>query len=617
MSWTSTVFAALVAAGVGLFVSGFFANMAVSWYRISSFEGGSGYFVVFTALGGGLASFLLSIAITRLMANGADLTFVKSLGLSLLFNTTLMALVGGIAWLLADIPPTMDDEPLLLVVEARWPADRNASPAEVPGVSHLTLGATTRSHVQRLSRNGALWKEDAHQVDGRWTVQGAVEIFTTRGTPVIEIVLNEQDREHEREGFVLPLRSRPDQRDLNWSDWYPREGRHGPVRANGVTYRYRVQKRSAPVRMETVGPFVVGAAFDSFSSEAAEGTSTLDGNAEFTIAHLGIPVEFNADVNAQNFGIGRTVVRQVVSLPGAVPALLVLVAPEYDAAFCVLLATETGVLRTTRVAQCNHAIEAQEITADPTRFEFMRNAKLPRGRVDRRTYQDTSLLLFHDTVLDVRNRSVHPYTAAESATLVPSVPPLGVSPDGRTFVLFGMGDAGEAEPLLVVINFVADRTQTLPIDSTRMRFGKLEDLNPSWLLHHFQWQQGTGAGEDAWDQLAERADFIPIPYRGNVTTDSAGLHDYRIEKGAPALRMALVDVLVKEFDATRESAEVDAYEYGLIIEGQEVNVASSGDFGYVSVSQAYGEQPSDLVLRISRRFDALLATGQYDEMFVR
>lgn len=611
MSWTSTLLAACVASGVGLFVSGYLANLAVSWYRISSFEGGSGYFVVFAALGGGLASLVLTLVISRLMASGADPTFVKSLGLSLLCILALATMVGGSAWLLADIPPTIDGEPLLLIVEARWPADRVQSPADVPGVSHLTLGSTTFSRVQRLSRSGALWKEDAQRVDGRWTVRGAVEIFTTRGTPVIEIVLGDD----QREGFVLPLRSRPEQQDLEWSDWYPRDGRNGPVRTNGLTYRYRVQKRSVPVRSETAGPFVVGAAFDSFSTEAAEGTSTLDANAEFTIGYLGQPVEFSADANAQNFGVGRTVVRQVALLPGAVPALLLLVAPEYDAAFCVVLAADDGVLRTMRVAQCNFALEAQVITADPARFESMRHVKPPRGRLDRRTYQDASLLLFPGTILDVRSRSLHPYSAPVSTALVPNVPPLGVSPDGRSVVLFARGDAGETEPLLVVVDFLADSTRTLPIDSSRMRYGKLEALNPAWLLHHFQWQPASAAEGDTKDQLVVRPDFIPIPYHGNVTTDSAGAHDYRIEKGTPALRMVLVELLVKEFNATREPADVDAFEYGLIIEGQKVTVACSDDFGAVLVSLAYGQQPSDLVSKIANRFNALLATGQYDPLF--
>ena len=50
MSWISTIFAALISAVAGLLLSGFVASLAVGWYRISSFEGGSGYFVVFMAL---------------------------------------------------------------------------------------------------------------------------------------------------------------------------------------------------------------------------------------------------------------------------------------------------------------------------------------------------------------------------------------------------------------------------------------------------------------------------------------------------------------------------------------------------------------------------------------
>ena len=56
MSWLGTVGIAVLTAAFGALLSGIVASLAVDWYRISSFEGGSGYFVIFIALGGLLGS---------------------------------------------------------------------------------------------------------------------------------------------------------------------------------------------------------------------------------------------------------------------------------------------------------------------------------------------------------------------------------------------------------------------------------------------------------------------------------------------------------------------------------------------------------------------------------
>jgi hypothetical protein len=50
MSWLLSIFIGLPAAAVGCLGAGVVAGLCVDWYRISSFEGASGYFVVFMAL---------------------------------------------------------------------------------------------------------------------------------------------------------------------------------------------------------------------------------------------------------------------------------------------------------------------------------------------------------------------------------------------------------------------------------------------------------------------------------------------------------------------------------------------------------------------------------------
>ncbi|MEO7362196.1 MAG: hypothetical protein ABI120_17835, partial [Gemmatimonadaceae bacterium] len=135
MSWLGTIFTAIVTAAIGTLVSGYFANLAVRWYRISGFEGGSGYFVVGLALCGLVAGLVIGLIVSRIVAASAN----PSVLLALLYSAVIMLVVSGsaagTARVLADIPPTLDGETLMLQLEARWPTTRVESPARAPGVA--------------------------------------------------------------------------------------------------------------------------------------------------------------------------------------------------------------------------------------------------------------------------------------------------------------------------------------------------------------------------------------------------------------------------------------------------------------------------------------------------
>jgi hypothetical protein len=166
----------------------------------------------------------------------------------------------------------------------------------------------------------------------------------------------------------------------------------------------------------------------------------------------------------------------------------------------------------------------------------------------------------------------------------------------------------------VITDFVADRTSTLPIDPARMRYAKVESLDPAWLDHHFTWQRSR----DGVDRLAERAHFAPLPYRGEVSVESNGNRTYRLEKGTEPLRAALIEFLVKEFNATRLPADSGAYEVPVSIDRRMVNVAFSSGSSYVAVSlDRSSTGDSTLVATIAERFDAALATGRYDRLFAK
>jgi hypothetical protein len=129
MSWIASVLVALLAAAIGLVLAGFIASGAVSWYRISSFEGGAGYFVVGMALLGAIAGFVIGLVSSRFVAASAQPGAWYAIGWSQLILIGIAAIIAGIARLSADVAPKLNGEALLLMVELQWPATQTTSPA--------------------------------------------------------------------------------------------------------------------------------------------------------------------------------------------------------------------------------------------------------------------------------------------------------------------------------------------------------------------------------------------------------------------------------------------------------------------------------------------------------
>ena len=68
MTWVISLGVAVLGGICGLLLAGFIANACVSWYQITSREGAAGYFVVFTALLGGVAGLIVSLITARIVA---------------------------------------------------------------------------------------------------------------------------------------------------------------------------------------------------------------------------------------------------------------------------------------------------------------------------------------------------------------------------------------------------------------------------------------------------------------------------------------------------------------------------------------------------------------------
>ncbi len=594
MTWLSSILVALLTAALGLFLSGFVASLAVDWYRISSFEGGSGYFVIGLALLGGIISFGLGLLASRYVAAHPEPGILKALGFSVGGVAGILGVIAGVARLLADVPPEIAGEGLFFQVEVRWPAGDTTDPRTLAGVGSITLGSMTISHVRRKAEDGPLFVADARQVEGRWVVPGAVRIFTNRGRRLLSAQIGDKDLG----GVLIPQRGQPSARDTAWTEWYPRARPGAPALPDTLfTYRYRVTRQSEPVRVDQVGPFEVATISNYFFTTGD--TPEFSAYSRFRVSLGGAPVPVAGEIS------GLAVV------PGDPPALLASVeAPDETQGIWLVTAGADGP-RVERVSTGQLPTDPMLITSDPARFRASRDRTGPRGWIDRTSFAEPGLYRFWDAIFDSRTRHATPLTLPEDPFPLPSPGLLTVSPDERSVVWLAHAD-GEAHPVLGVTDYVAKESYTLPIDRMRMRYGTDDSLDPAWVAHHFAWERGAGGV----DRLVERKAFTPLPYRVERSAGKPGeWQGLTLRPGGEALRSAIVAAMVAELGAERAPGGPDDTRTSLRLEGMDLGATVIESEGYVSISTYHGDPAA--MARIADRLDALLATGRFDSLFVR
>ncbi len=82
MGWIASFAVAILTSVAAMFGAGAVASLVVDWYNVSSFEGGSGFFVIGMALIGALAGFVIGLVVSRIVAARARPSFLKGLGAS-------------------------------------------------------------------------------------------------------------------------------------------------------------------------------------------------------------------------------------------------------------------------------------------------------------------------------------------------------------------------------------------------------------------------------------------------------------------------------------------------------------------------------------------------------
>jgi len=605
MSWLASVGVALLTAAVGLMLGGWVASLAVGWYRVSSFEGASGYFVVALALLGFAVGLIIGLVMSRAVAGAYGLGFWQTMLASQLTVAVIAGVIGGIARLAADVPPTLGGERLSLAVEIRWPAAAIASPALDSMPRRLRLYSVTDRTV-RNSREGALWTEDARREDGRWIVPGAVAVYTSRGGRLLSI----EPAPEGAKAFLVPLPAHPNEAQLAWSEWLP-SSRDGAPLPDGFAMRFKVLPRRQPVRTQTFGPWEIATvAEDFYDYETGDGFRTLAANARFLIRHNGNPVLVDGTSEyGDNLRVRFDRAESVALLPGAPDALLVRAATELDTGPVYLLVSKGDHVRVELVSQGLPLSTVPPITNDAGRFHRSRHLHVAPGTIDRVTFAEPGVYYFHDALLTTQPATVRRFSTSPDVTLDPNVRPLGISPDGRTFVRLGFAEDGVGR-VLVTTDAASGATATVPIDAVHTRLGAVDALDPAWLSHYYEWQRDGGGNH----RLAAREQVTPLPHRGTLTMSSGGYREYHVEPAGDAMFKALVDFLRDEMDATRSAADSAAIGYRMQVEGKPVNVMHDERAHRVGIYMERGAD-SRLVVKIGERFDAALATGRYDALF--
>jgi hypothetical protein len=582
--WGLSVLLALIAGIVGFVTSSFAANSAIEWYQVPAYEGTGIFFVAPFALLGLLAGCLAGLIAGQLARRPGLPNAIAFLG-SVAAVLTLVATTAFAAWVLADIPPEIGGEKLFLLVELRMPAGV-PPPAAMSGARHVRLGATSGSRIRRQVA-GPLFLEDARAEDGRWIVPGVVPVFTSGGGRAIEIGIGDAALPSVR----LPLPGHPTNANDNWSEWLPQAG--GDPGPHGFALRYRVVRQSDPVRVQSFGRFRVDTIVRSFYPPRGPQWAPAESNFRSSYDGRQIP------------GFDRS--SFVALLSDARPVLLTN-GTHGDFTGCFVVSDNGPSPDIRPVDGCRFPVVGRPLTSDPMRFASARDQGHVFGWVDRMTFRTPGLFLVDDNVVDTRTLTVSRFNAPDGFTPDGLPPPLGLSPDERSFVWFVHGGSIDS-PRLGVTDWKANRSYTLAIDRDRMRFIGFETLDPGWVSHHFTWRRDA----QGLDVLEPRTDFVPLPYRGHLTLGRRGdAQGYLLLPAGEPLRQEVVRMLVEELHGRRLSDQRDDTQR-VRLDGKILNVRVGSEL--VSVTMAFGQGDPDVLSKVAAHLDAAVGSGKYDALF--
>jgi len=228
MTWPLCFLCGVLCAVLGGLAGGQLGDRYVEWYRVSNFEGGSSYVVVFWGLLGGLAGLAMGVVGGRLFGK---VSAFSGWGMSLGMVLGMAVLILGLLRWFGDVAPTLLGDRVDLELELRMPkgwVPKNSVKAG-PNPVLLTDGVTN-------FQGGLVEWSGVDQVAEQWTVPVRLGLNSSRPALWVTVELAKQETIRIR----LPRLQKLEVANERFSGWLAVEG----AQAGGPEYRYRVERRN-------------------------------------------------------------------------------------------------------------------------------------------------------------------------------------------------------------------------------------------------------------------------------------------------------------------------------------------------------------------------------------
>ena len=258
-----------------------------------------------------------------------------------------------------------------------------------------------------------------------------------------------------------------------------------------------------------------------------------------------------------------------------------------------------------------------------------KSASVRDSRAEPRTLGGgTLLMLSHAGVLDVTTLAYHPLrldsyeqTQSVNGFGAGQQPVRAVSPGRTQVVLVGSRYVdGFYEYAIVTAELASGKLRHVPFDSNATRFLGAEDATPAWLAHWFEWSRAP----DGAERLAPRAHAVAPSWRGRVSEYGPEHMDYKLYPVDARMFDVVEHFLVAELGAQPAPAASDWSDAKTFrVDGKDVTLFRDKDHFGVALFPGHDARgltapgTAEVVRRIGARFDAVLASGEHEELFVR
>lgn len=240
MSWKIAILVAFLTAVITGIVTAFVAEYTTKAMKVSNFEGGRGYAVIFLILAGLIGGLIIGLVTTALVGATEWGHFWKAQGWSLLASNGIVFLIMGLCLLSIPKKPLLDGEAIALEAEIFVPEDLGptGSPSEKNLRLSLYAGRDDNRYVDIDTRR---LRHEAGMV------VIPVETFLNTVAPMRMLSLTVNDSV----GYTLdmPLQPAPRKEDLAWTERLPMrlsQVTNTRYEYTRVLVRYRVVKKGKP-----------------------------------------------------------------------------------------------------------------------------------------------------------------------------------------------------------------------------------------------------------------------------------------------------------------------------------------------------------------------------------